>query len=254
MKFLLTFIVLYQFTFGVKAQKPDSVGSQSSPSSSVKINQILISSYIRIITDAKGKTRVDENIVANIPLNKWFATELGIRKGERPERFDSYYHYKIDLQTKAFWKRVKLVARMSHNVNQYPTPTYRKSNYLLFAESRWPVTRSLLLTASGGHAISFQENDTQADLPTTRGAKVNYFIFRLGLKYVIKNKLAIEGAYGTFDVFNPYLPQNAFVQLNSELELTPRFSVFAYYRYQYNNSFSVLNNNYTGFGARMRLP
>jgi len=118
----------------VFAQKKDST---------LRTEKLMLLIYSRIISDANGNVRIDENFVPNIRLNKLLKLELGIRQRERPQRFDSYYHYKVELQTKSFWKTLRFIARLSDNVIKYPTPSYAKSNYLFIAESKFTLSKTI---------------------------------------------------------------------------------------------------------------
>ena len=81
-----------------------------------KSDKITLLTYARVISDAKGNLRADENVVGNFKLINWLKLEAGYRQGERPHSFDSYYHYKFELQTKSFWKTVRVIGRISDNV------------------------------------------------------------------------------------------------------------------------------------------
>jgi hypothetical protein len=69
--------------------------------------------YNRLIIDAKGNIRMDQNIVPTFRLNKLLKLQVGFRLGERPHNLNSYYHYKVELQTKQFWNILRFIARMS---------------------------------------------------------------------------------------------------------------------------------------------
>jgi len=219
-----------------------------------KVDKISLLLYSRIISDSKGNIRIDENIVPNFKLNNWLRLELGLRQGERPQRFDSYYHYKVELQTKSFWEILRLIARMSDNVIKYPSPDYVKSNYLLIAESKWPLSKKIVALAAAGYTFSFQKNNSQESAPViNQGDKNNYPVFKFAFRYLLNEKGFIEAVYGSYDVFNPYLLTSPFMQISSEYELGKRFDLYLYYRYQYNNSVDVPLNDFLGIGVKLYL-
>ncbi len=219
-----------------------------------KPDKISLLLYSRIISDSKGNLRIDENIVPNFKLNNWLRLELGLRQGERPQRFDSYYHYKVELQTKSFWKKLRFIARLSDNVIKYPAPDYVKSNYLVIAESKWPLSQNFVALAAAGYNFSFQKNFSQETTPLiNEGDKNNYPVFKLALRYLLNEKGFIEAVYGSYDVFNPYLLTSPFVQISSEYEIGARSDLYLYYRYQYNNSLDVPLNDFLGIGVKLRL-
>ena len=80
----------------VHAQKVDSLRKEQA-SFKKRDDKMTLSLYERVIWDAQGNVRYDENIVSNLKLNSWLRGEGGIRFGHRPEKFDSYYHYKLEL-------------------------------------------------------------------------------------------------------------------------------------------------------------
>jgi hypothetical protein len=210
--------------------------------------------YSRIISDNNGNIRIDENFVPNIRLNKLLKLELGIRQGERPQRFDSYYHYKVELQTKSFWKTVRFIARLSDNVIKYPSPIYARSNYLLIAESKFPLSKAFVALVAGGYVFTRQQNNTTDGLPTvSNGDRDNFPTFKLAVRYLFHNHGFVEAVYGAYDVFNPYLLKSPFLQSTFEYELTERTGLYSYYRYQFNNSLAQPLNNFVGLGVKLHF-
>ncbi len=209
--------------------------------------------YARIILDANGNIRIDENIVPNFKLNNWLRLELGFRQGERPQKFDSYNHYKVELQTKSFWKAVRFVARLSDNIIQYPLPTYSKTNYLVLAESKYPIFHSFVAVVAGGYVFSYQKNNSLDGWPTTSGNKINQPIYKVGLRYMLKDAGFIEAVIGTYDVFNPYLLTAPFMQMSFDYDLSERCTLYSYFRYQYSEHIDVPLNDFLGLGVRLHL-
>ena len=117
--------------------------------------------YNRLIIDAKGNVRTDQNIVPTFRLNKLLKLQVGFRLGERPHNLNSYYHYKIELQTKQFWNTLRFIARMSTNVIESTGPDlgdpYTKSNYLGVAEVKYPLSKKFLLAGGLGYLYAFKK-------------------------------------------------------------------------------------------------
>ena len=82
---------------------------------------------------------------------------------------------------------------------------------------------------SGGTSIFIHESLA----PVTRGMHNNSVMFKLAVKYNFMNKAALEAAYGSYDVFNPYSLNTPITQLSGEYELTSALSFTSYVRYQY---------------------
>lgn len=89
--------------------------------------------YVRTVKDSKGNFRFDQNVVPRFKLTNLLSLELGLRHGETTEAFDAYNHYKIELQTKYFWNRLRFFTRLSDNIIKAPT-VYSRSNYITVAE------------------------------------------------------------------------------------------------------------------------
>jgi hypothetical protein len=229
----------------VAAQKKDSIQ---------KTDKLMLLIYSRIISDNNGNVRIDENFVPNIRLNKLLKLELGIRQGERPQRFDSYYHYKIELQTKSFWKMVRFIARLSDNVIKYPSPNYAKSNYLFIAESKFPLSKSFVALVAGGYVFTRQQNNTTDGLPSVNtGDRNDYPTFKLAIRYLLRDRGFVEAVYGAYDVFNPYLLTSPFLQTTFEYEITERTELYSYFRYQYNSSLAQPLNDFIGLGVKLHF-
>ncbi len=209
--------------------------------------------YARVISDASGNVRVDQNIVPNFRLNNWLRVEAGVRFGERPQKFDSYYHYKLELQTKSFWKTVRFFGRLSENVIQYPMPVYAKSNYLIVAELKRPVAHSLVAMLAWGYVFSAQQNNSLDAIPATTGSVSGYPTYKIALRYLLGDKGFIEAVYGAYDVFNPYVLSSPFLQTSFEYELGERTALYSYFRYQYNSAITTPLNDFIGLGVKLSL-
>jgi len=209
--------------------------------------------YARVISDAHQNYRTDENVVANFKLNRLLRIEAGIRQGERPGRFDSYFHYKLEVQTKSFWKTVRVIARVSDNVIKYPAPVFSKSNFLMVAEARIPIAHRFSALVAGGYVYSFQRPDNQEASPSINGTMNSYPTYKLAIQYELIGKGHIGLVYGAYDVFNPYLIESPFVQVDSEFELSRRVGFYGYFRYQFDKSFLVPLNDFLGFGVRVHV-
>ena len=219
-----------------------------------KTDKVSLLIYSRIISDANGNIRIDENFVPNIRLNHWLKLELGIRQGERPQRFDSYYHYKVELQTKSFWKTFRFLIRLSDNVIKYPSPEYSKSNYLFVGEGKFPLSKSVVALVAGGYVFTFQQNNLIDGLPSfNKGVTNNYPTFKLTMRYLINEKGFVEAVYGAYDVFNPYLLSSPFLQISTEYEIAERCDLYSYFRYQYSNSIGTPLNDFLGIGVKLHL-
>lgn len=209
--------------------------------------------YARVISDANGNFRFDENLVANIPLTSWLKLESGIRQGERPQQFDSYFHYKLELQTKWLDKKLRLIGRLSDNVISYPSPSLARTNYLLIAESKWPLYGSFSLLLAGGYDFTFQKDRSSDKFPILgNGVQDNFPVYKVALHYKLHRGSA-EAVWGSYDVFNPYLLTAPFFQLTFEHELSERFDLYSYFRYQYDHSPEKPLNDFLGFGIKLSL-
>ena len=216
-------------------------------------DKITLLIYARIISDAKGNVRADENVVGNFKVIDWLKVEAGVRQGERPHHFDSYYHYKLELQTKSFWKTVRVITRISDNVINFPTPSFRKTNELVAVEVKHLISKHFMVFAAGGYLFSSQQNKEPDALPTNKGIQNNYPIFKLAVKYIINEKGHLELVYGSYDVFNPYLLNQPFGQLTANFDLSELCTFYSYLRYQYNNNVFTPNNYFFAAGIMFHL-
>jgi hypothetical protein len=215
--------------------------------------RINLLTYVRVISDANGSFRTDQNIVPRFELLKWLNLELGIRFGERPAQFNSYYHYKAELQTNWIWNSARLVARISDNVIIFPDPSYRKTNELFAVETKCRLSSLFQTLIAAGYVFSTRQNNSLDAFPTARGMQLNYPVFKLALRCFIKNREQMELMYGSYDVFNPYEIDKPFVQVSWEYELSNTCALFSYFRYQYNISVFKPFNYFFGLGLKMRL-
>jgi hypothetical protein len=231
--------------FSLFSQKVDSTRKKPE-------DKVTLTLYERLITDAKGNIRYDENIVSNFRLNQWLRTEAGIRFGHRPEKFDSYYHYKFELQTKSFWNTVRVFARLSNDITQSP-PTYSRSYYIGVAELRRPLSNSFSFLAALGHVLATQRNKSLDGAPSFTGTQTNYNAYKIGFRYLLKQKGFIELTCGNYDVFNPYTPANSFLQMHFEYDLSRRISFTSNFRYQFDKSIDKPLSNFYIAGVRIHF-
>jgi len=222
---------LFIVAHSLQAQKVDSLRKSAKRPE----DKMTLSLYERVIWDAQGNARYDENIVSNFKLNPWLRGEGGIRFGHRPEKFDSYFHYKLELQTKFFWQTVRFFIRLSNDVNK-STPVYARSYYLAVAEIKQPISKSFSFLGSFGEVLATHRDNTTDVSPSFSGVQTNYFAYRIGLRYLLKEKGYMEGMIGNYDVFNPYMPSNSFLQTHFEYDLSRRVSFTSNLRYQFNTS------------------
>ena len=127
----LTFSLILVVTgITIQAQKIDSLSKTKDeplPARKSGISLTSILTYVRVIQDASGKIRFDENFIPVFRLNKWLSLELGLRHGSQTyqdsqaTQYFAYNHYKIELQTKRV-KSFRVIARLSDNVIRNPTP------------------------------------------------------------------------------------------------------------------------------------
>lgn len=218
----------------------------------LKTDKISLLVYTRTIADANGNVREDESIVSNIRLNKLLNLELGVRQGERTQKFDSYFHYKVELQTKYFWHTLRFFARLSDNSVNYPSQ-YDKSNYLGVAEGKLPLSKKLMALADAGYVLTFQQNNLQDKLPICNGNENNYPTYKISLRYFLNKNGFLEAVYGAYDIFNPYSLSSPFVQSSFEYEIGKNCDLYSYFRYQYNKAISNPMNDFLGLGIKIHF-
>lgn len=181
-------------THSLQAQKVDSLRKVQTTSKRAE-DKITLSLYERVIWDAQGSMRYDENIVSNVELSQWLRGEAGVRFGHRPQKIDSYYHYKLELQTASFWQTVRFFVRLSNDVNQ-SAPAYSRSYYMAVAELRRPVSKSLSFLAAWGQVLTTQRNNSLDGTPSFDGTQTNYTAYKLGLRYTLKRNGFVEATCG----------------------------------------------------------
>lgn len=241
------FLFPFGLSYTLSAQQSDSVGKSTTEKMSLLI-------YARIITDVNGNLRTDQNIVSNFRLSRLLKLELGVRHGETTNQFGAYYHYKIELQTRSFWKKVRFIARMSDNVVDYTNPDYRRSNYLLIAESKWPLSESWVVLAAFGYVYASTQSNSQESLPNIdEGKGNNYPTYKAGIRYLIREKGNLDLVVGSYDVFNPYLLVSPFMQAGFDYEFTKRTALYSYFRYQFDHQINVPLNYFLGIGVRINF-
>jgi hypothetical protein len=217
-----------------------------------KTERISLLTYARVISSAKGAYRFDQNLVPTFRLNDWLRLEAGLRFGERPGHFSSYYHYKFELRTKQFWNTLRVLARISDNVISYPEPAYRKTNELVAAEAKWPVSGAWELFAGSGYVFSAQQNNNTEAVPTRHGEHRDYPIFKISARYLLR-KGFLETTYGSYDTFNPYELDKPFFQEMLEYDILGHTALYSYFRYQYNGDVRTPENYFLGVGVRLLL-
>jgi hypothetical protein len=234
------------------AQNTDSLQKTVAPSSKKPEDKITLSLYERVISDPKGNMRYDENIVSNFRLNSWLHSEVGFRLGHRPQKFDSYYHYKLELQTKSFGKTVRFFVRLSNDINQ-SAPVYARSYYIAVAEVRRPISKSFSFLAAWGHVLAAQRDNSLEGIPSISGTQTNYTAYKVGLRYSLREKGFVELMCGNYDVFNPYQPSNSFLQTHFEYDLSRQISFTSNLRYQFDNSLDRPLSNFLIAGVRIHF-
>ena len=247
MKFFL--LTLFIVPYSLCAQKTDSVRKDRPKKPEDKIT---LSIYERVISDAKGNVRYDENIVSNFKLNRWLRTEAGIRLGHRPQKFDSYYNYKLELQTKSFWNTVRVFVRVTNEITQ-SAPAYSRSYYISVAEVRRPLSKLFSFVAAWGQVLVTQRNKSVDAMPSFSGTQANYTAYKIGLRYLLKEKGFTELMCSNYDVFNPSPPANSFLQLHLEYDLSKRISFTSNLRYQFDKTIDKPLNNFLIAGVRIHF-
>ncbi len=247
MKFLLPLLFI---ACNLHAQQPDSIRKEKNVRK--QDDKVIVSLYERGIWDTKGNVRWDENIVANFRVNSWMRAEGGFRTGHRSQRFDSYYHYKLELQTKSFWNTVRVFVRLSNDINQSP-PAYSRSYYIAVAEFRRPISKSFSFLAAWGHVLATQRDNRLDVAPSFNGSHINYTAYKVGLRYAVNEKGFLEATCGNYDVFNPYQPANSFLQTHFEYKLSKRTSFTSNLRYQFDTSVDKPLSYFIIAGVRIRF-
>lgn len=207
--------------------------------------------YTRTIRDSKGNFRFDQNVVPNIKINNVLRLELGIRHGETTRAFDAYYHYKIELQTKSFWKTLKFIARLSDNIVSAPT-FYSRSNYLGIAESRFKLYPKFTLIVGFGGVAQYQHDNVKDITPLLSGTRKIFPTYRLTARYHPSERWLVDAVYGAYDTFNPYLPLSPFAQVDTEYDLSEHVILYGYLRYQFDHHIDTPANDFLGLGIRLR--
>lgn len=235
----------------VQAQKVDSLQKEKAPSKRPE-DKITLSLYERVIWDNQGNVRYDENIVSNFKINPWLRGEGGIRFGHRPDKFDSYFHYKLELQTKSFWQTIRFFIRLSNDATK-SNPVYARSYYLAVAEVRRPISKSFSFLGAWGLVHATQRDNSSDVAPSFSGRQTDYLAYKVGLRYLLKEKGFMEAMVGNYDVFNPYMPSNSFLQMHFEHDLSKRVSFTSNLRYQFNTSFDKPLSYFIIAGVRLHF-
>ena len=254
------FLLLMLTAAGASAQtpeRPDSLRTTATANKSRRIETASLLLYNRIILDARGNVRFDQNVVPTFRITSLFRLQVGFRLGERPNNFNSYYHYKVELQTKQFWNAIRLLARMSTNVIENPGPNggspYTRSNYLGVAEGRYPLSEKFTLTGGVGYLYSFRSDNDLEGLPITAGSQNNHILYKAALHYEFNPRGFVGAAFGTYDVFNPYNLNEPFAQVDCEYDFSERSTLYTYYRYQEAGHFNQPLNSFICLGIRLHF-
>jgi hypothetical protein len=213
-----------------------------------------VMTYVRVVVDNNGNVRTDENVVPNFKINKLLRVELGLRHGQNAERFNAYYHYKVELQTRLLLNTFRFFGRMSDNVVEFPYPSYRRTNIVFVGEARRSIGSKVVVLAGGGYVISHQQNNSTDALPLVNlGTKNNYGVWKATFRYRFRKEMFAECTWGSYDVFNPYIPKTPFLQTLAEAKLNHLVDFFCYYRYQYDRSPDKPLNHFFSAGIRLHL-
>ena len=82
---------------------------------------------------------------------------------------------------------------------------------------------------------------------------LGYSTWKLAVRYAFNHKGHAQVVWGAHDVFNPYVLQSPFLQLDLEHELTgERLALYSYVRYQYDHQLS-LAQQLPGVGVRVHV-
>jgi hypothetical protein len=227
--------------------------NQSNISDEKKDERISLLVYMRVIRNNNGATRVDQNVVPNFKLNKLLRLELGFRQGETSASMGSYNHYKVELQTRFFYDKFRLLIRMSDRIVRFPSPSYSNSNYLFVAESRFPLGKLFTVLAAGGYVYTFQQNNTLDGWPIASGASDHFPTYKLSLRYSLNGKGYVEAVYGAYDVFNPYPVSAPFMQTTFDYRLSNNSTLYSYFRYQFNQKLDTPLNDFFSIGVKFRI-
>lgn len=257
-KFFLLFLMLTTVSASAQlAENSDSLRSTTPARKPERTETVSLLLYNRVILDANGNVRFDQNVVPTFRLNNLFNLQIGFRIGERPHDFSSYYHYKVELQTKQFWNSVRFLARMSNNIIKDPGPDggvpYTKSNYLGVAEGRYPLSEKFRLVGGVGYLYSFKKDNKPGGFPTTNGSQNNHIIYKAALHYEFNPRGFVGAAFGTYDVFNPYNLNEPFAQVDCEYDFSERSTLYTYYRYQEAGHFNEPLNSFICLGIRLHF-
>lgn len=259
MKKLLLFLSLLS-SIPATAQlvnKTDSLQTAVPEHAVKKTEAVSLLLYNRLIIDAKGNIRTDQNIVPTFRLNNLLKLQVGFRLGERPHNMNSYYHYKVELQTKQFWNVLRFIARMSTNVIESTGPDlgdpYTKSNYLGVAEVKYPLSKKFLFAGGLGYLYSFKKTNYLEGSPVTDGTQNNHLIYKAAIHYEFNPRGYVGVAFGTYDVFNPYNLNEPFAQVDCEYDFSERATLYTYYRYQEAGHFNEPLNSFICTGIRLHF-
>lgn len=226
--------------------------AQRRESSHDTVSAINVLFYTRFIQQAGGINRYDCNIVSNFRLSSLLRMELGFRHGESGGEFGAYLGYKVELQTKNFFNRVRLLTRVSDRIVRYPSPLYSNSNYLIIAEGRIPIGEYFYFLAAAGYVWTFTRENELEGWPSSSGTTDSYPTYKFGIRYKFK-KGFLDASYGAYDVFNPYLISSPFSQVTLDYDLSRQWAIYTYFRYQFYQSMATPLNYFATMGIRVKF-
>ncbi|MGC4021685.1 MAG: hypothetical protein QM734_06955 [Cyclobacteriaceae bacterium] len=109
------------------------------------------------------------------------------------------------------------------------------------------------MIANIGYEFSYQKDNVYQGEPMIGGPNDNHGIYKFGIRYRLNDKGYLEALLGSYDVFNPYLLQQPFTQLSFDYELFEGGTLYSYFRYQYDKSFTTPLNDFLGLGIKLRI-
>ncbi len=130
---------------------------------------------------------------------------------------------------------------------------YARSYYIAVAEARKPISKSLSFLAAWGHVLATQRDNSSDGIPALSGTSTNYNAYKIGFRYTFRAKGFIETTCGNYDVFNPYQPNNSFLQTHFEYNLSSRTALTSNFRYQFDYSLYKPLSYFLIAGVRLRF-
>ncbi len=210
--------------------------------------------YSRYIGGQQNNSRIDETFLSTISLSRLLTLQVGYRYGQNQGlNHGPYSHYKLELQSKEFWHKVRFLGRMSQGISKGSIQNSSVSNYLAIAEGSQKISKDFTALFAYGYSFTVQSNNNLDALPLSKGKVSNYPVFKVGLRYHFLNRGIVDLLYGSYSSFNPYSLNAPFTQVTFEYQLSKRFSFYSYYRRQYLNTFSNAYNQFYTAGFRFHF-